>query len=192
MALMEENMKKLLVLVDTQVDFMTGVLGSEEAKAIIPNVIEKIKHWDGDIVVTLDTHNEDYMKTREGKFLPFPHCIFGTPGHKIEPEIQAALDMKKIGGTNIFFVLKPTFGCIALPKVIAKNGKYNYLEFIGVCTDVCLVANCLVVKSAYPEVDMAVDASCCAGTTPEKHKAALMTMESCQVRILGNGPDGRK
>lgn len=176
-------MKKLLVLVDTQVDFMTGVLGSEEAKAIIPNVIEKIKHWDGDIVVTLDTHNEDYMKTREGKFLPYPHCIFGTPGHKIEPDIQAALDMKKIGGTNIVYVLKPTFGSTALPEII-RGAKYDYIEFCGVCSSICVCSNVLIVEAHYPDIDIAVDASCCACVTPETHNAAMVTMKTCQVDVL--------
>lgn len=175
-------MTKLLVVVDMQNDFVDGALGSKEAEAIVPKVVEKIKNWDGDIIATYDTHYKNYLKTREGRLLPVEHCILGTEGHELNPDVKEALTKNKL----LIGIKKFTFGDTKLPHFIgsALCCNYDYIEFIGLCTDICVVSNALIVKAAYPEVDIAVDASCCAGVTPEKHKAALMTMDSCQITIL--------
>lgn len=178
-------MKKLLVVVDMQNDFINGALGSEEAVAIVPNVVEKIKNWDGDIICTQDTHGPDYMETREGKYLPVPHCIDGTVGHKIVNEVCEALFDKNTRGDSWHFVKKTTFGSIELPKIIGCIYEdVEYIELIGVCTDICVVSNAMLLKTHFPEINIAVDASCCAGVTPEKHKAALGVMKSCQIDVI--------
>ncbi len=174
-------MKKILIVVDMQKDFIDGALGSAEAVAVVDRVVDKINGFDGDIVVTYDTHQEDYMSTREGKYLPVPHCIKGTEGWELNDKVEAALQDK-------FFVPmeKPTFGSIDLPRYIEEN--YNpdevSLEFVGVCTDICVVSNALLCKANFPEMDITVDAACCAGVTVDKHNAALETMRSCQIDIL--------
>lgn len=184
-------MKKLLVIVDMQKDFIDGSLGSKEAQAIVPKVVDKINNWDGDIIVTKDTHGDNYLNTREGKYLPVSHCIKGTPGHNLNGDIISALAERTLDnkmGASVTLE-KETFGSKHLPKMIASiNGEpeYDYIELIGLCTDICVVSNALLLKACYPEIDIAVDAKCCAGVTPEKHKAALMTMESCQIDILNN------
>ena len=174
---------KLLVVVDMQNDFITGSLGTPEAKAIVPNVIQKIESWDGDIVATLDTHGENYLETMEGKFLPVPHCIFSTEGHCIESDVYAALQHKS-GECRLKYIQKPTFGSTALPEII-RGKNYESIEIIGLCTDICVVANTLILKANYPETEIIVDASCCAGVTPETHKAALATMKMCHIKIVG-------
>lgn len=172
-------MKKLLIVVDVQNDFVDGALGTPEAQAIIPNVVNKIKNWDGDIFCTQDTHREDYLSTREGKNLPVEHCIDGTDGHKINEEVMKALIH------NDFVKLKKfTFGCTALPELIRPLG-YDYIELVGLCTDICVVSNVMLLKAHFPEIDIAVDASCCAGVTPDSHNAALTTMKMCQINIIG-------
>ena len=174
--------KKLLVVVDMQNDFITGSLGTAEAKAIVPNVVKKIEGWDGDVVATLDTHGEDYLNTREGRRLPVPHCIKATDGHCIEADVFNALQSKS-GEHAVTFINKPTFGSTKLQQAVASS-KYDYIELVGLCTDICVVSNALLIKSAVPESDVAVDASCCAGVTPETHEAALRTMATCQIDIL--------
>ena len=174
---------KLLVVVDMQNDFITGSLGTPEAEAIVPNVIQKIESWDGDIVATLDTHEENYLETTEGKFLPVPHCIFSTEGHCIESDVYAALQHKG-GECRLTYVQKPTFGSTALPEII-RGKNYESIEIIGLCTDICVVSNTLILKANYPETEIIVDASCCAGVTPETHKAALATMKMCHIKIVG-------
>ncbi len=175
-------MKKLLVVVDMQKDFVDGALGSEEAVAIIEPVIEKIENFDGDIIVTYDTHPENYMETQEGKNLPVPHCIKGTEGWKLNPSVQTALDQK-----SYKVIEKPTFGSTELPAYI----KANYdpedieIELIGLCTDICVVSNALLLKANFTETKVSVDARCCAGVTPESHNAALQTMKMCQVAVVG-------
>lgn len=172
-------MKKLLVVVDMQNDFIDGALGTEEAKAIVPNVVTKISEWDGDIIVTQDTHTSDYLNTREGKYLPVEHCICFTNGHKLNDSVFKALSNK----TPKIIIEKPTFGSKNLPKYIQDDG-YEYIELVGLCTDICVVSNAMLLKTAFPETDIAVDASCCAGVTPESHKSALLTMKMCQIDIL--------
>ncbi len=173
-------MKKVLVVVDMQNDFVDGALGSREAVAILSAVVSKIAGFDGDIFVTYDTHFEDYMDTAEGKKLPVPHCIKGTDGWELNADVAAAL-----GGKAFTPVEKNTFGSVALPGLIrdAVGDEPFSVELIGLCTDICVVSNALIVKANFPEAPVSVDASCCAGVTPEKHAAALETMLSCQIDV---------
>lgn len=173
-------MKKILIVVDMQKDFVDGALGTSEAVGIVDNVVEKAENFDGDIIVTYDTHFENYMETREGKYLPVPHCIKGTEGWKLNDKVQAAVDKKGFKAIE-----KPTFGSVILPEYIKEN--YNpdetEVEIIGLCTDICVVSNALVLKAAFPEMNITVDSACCAGVTVESHKAALETMKMCQINI---------
>ena len=173
-------MKKLLIVVDMQKDFVDGALGSQKAVAIVDNVVKKIDEFDGDIIVTYDTHPENYMETQEGKNLPVPHCIKGTDGWKLDAKVQAAVDKKAYKAIE-----KPTFGSTELSEYIKAN--YNpdeiEIELIGLCTDICVISNAMIIKSSMPEVPVIVDAACCAGVTPASHKNALEAMKMCQVRI---------
>ena len=173
-------MKKLLVVVDMQKDFVDGALGSAEAVECVPHVCNKIRAFDGKIIVTFDTHSEDYMNTREGKMLPVPHCIKGEAGHMLNDQVKAALD-----GKDYIGVEKPTFGAVNLPEIVKEYmGTDDFeIELCGICTDICVVSNALILKAAFPEVEISVDGKCCAGVTPEKHNAALETMRSCQINV---------
>ena len=172
-------MNKVLVVVDMQKDFVEGALGSAEAVAIVSNVVEKIKSFDGYIFVTYDTHSEDYLNTSEGKKLPVPHCIKGTDGWELDSQVETALE-----GKDFVAVEKPTFGSVNLPQLIRNRaGEEFSLELIGLCTDICVVSNALVLKANFPENEISVIADCCAGVTPEAHNAALQTMKSCQINI---------
>lgn len=183
---------KLLIVVDVQNDFVDGVLGTPEARAIIPNIVKKIQNWDGAILSTYDTHDSNYLNTNEGKHLPVPHCIKDTWGWKQNSAVATILDAKlddaEFPKTSIWSVEKTTFGSITLPTVIWE-GHYDYIELIGLCTDICVVTNALYLKTSYPECTIAVDPTCCAGTTPENHKAALTTMEMCQIEILSESDE---
>lgn len=173
-------MKKILIVVDMQKDFVDGALGSDEAVAIVDNVIDKIKNHDGDIIVTYDTHFENYMDTQEGKNLPVLHCIKGTKGWELDDKVQQALN-EKVYTT----IEKLTFGSTNLPQYIADN--YNpeeiEIELIGLCTDICVVSNALLLKANFLETKVSVDADCCAGVTVDSHNAALLTMKMCQVNV---------
>ena len=173
-------MKKFLVVVDMQKDFVDGALGSKEAVAIVPNVVKKINEFEGEIFVTYDTHFENYMDTNEGKNLPVPHCIKGTAGFELNDEVEKALE-----GKDFTKVEKITFGSVDLPKIVgaAANGEDFTVELIGLCTDICVVSNALLLKANYPEMNIGVDAACCAGVTPESHDAALTTMKMCQIEV---------
>lgn len=174
-------MKRFLVAVDLQKDFVDGALGTREARAIIPNAAKKIKNFDGKIFVTLDTHSENYLSTAEGKKLPVTHCVKGTDGWRLNKDIQKALE-----GKAYITVEKSTFGSVDLPKLIENeaNGEEFEIELIGLCTDICVVSNALLLKASFSETPIAVDSSCCAGVTPQAHNAALETMKSCQIDIL--------
>ena len=174
-------MKRFLIVVDLQKDFVDGALGSAEAVAIIPAAVRKIRDFDGEIFATLDTHFADYLETAEGKKLPVPHCIKGTPGHALNAEIERALREK-----GFTAVEKHTFGSVDLPAMLEKaaDGEPFSIELIGLCTDICVVSNALLLKAHFPEAPIAADSACCAGVTPEKHAAALETMRSCQIDIL--------
>ena len=173
-------MRHFLVVVDMQKDFVDGTLGTPEAQAIIPAAAEKIRNWDGELFVTYDTHFEDYLETAEGKKLPVPHCIYGTPGWELNDEILQAVEEKPHAK-----IQKYTFGSTALPRLIAEfaDEEEFSLELIGLCTDICVVSNALLLKAHFPEVPISVDAACCAGVTPALHEAALQTMASCQIEI---------
>ena len=182
-------MTDMLIVIDMQRDFVSGCLGSKEAQGIVPAVAARMQraHEEGTpIVLTLDTHEEDYMETREGRFLPVAHCIRGSEGWTLEPEIGKACRRGMISFE------KPTFGSTALMHHGAAaagakgciNGKGMTIELCGVCTDICVVSNALLINAALPEADLIVDSALCAGVTPEKHKAALETMRSCQIQVL--------
>ena len=173
-------MKTFLIVVDMQTDCVDGALGTAEAVAILPRVAEKIRTFDGDIFVTYDTHFENYMDTAEGRQLPVPHCMRGTAGWELHPAVAAALE-----GRAYTPVEKVTFGSVDLPYLIRKaaGDEPFSIELIGLCTDICVVSNALLLKANFPEMDIAVDATCCAGVTPATHQAALDTMRCCQIRI---------
>lgn len=171
-------MKKLLIVVDMQNDFITGALGSSQAENILPKVKAKIEEYNKNndkIIFTRDTHYGNYLKTQEGKYLPVPHCIAGTDGHLIASCLNT-------DGCKVFD--KPTFGSLALAEQIAEVAKdIGEIELCGLCTDICVVSNALILKARFPETKITVDASACAGVTPESHKAALLTMKMCQVNV---------
>lgn len=173
-------MRKVLVVVDMQNDFVDAALGSAEAVAIVDNVVEKIAAFDGEIIVTYDTHEENYMETREGKYLPVPHCIKDTDGWQLNQKVQKALDAKEYK-----VIHKPTFGSTELEDIFKGcDEKDTDVTLIGLCTDICVVSNALLLKANYPEMNLTVDASCCAGVTVESHNAALLTMKMCQINII--------
>lgn len=173
-------MSKLLVIVDMQHDFIGGALGTEEARAIVKNVENKIAGWDGDIVCTMDTHQEDYLTTSEGKKLPVVHCVEDTDGWQIDDRICVAIKSSKC---NAKIFTKKTFGSMDLARYINES-EYDYVEFVGLCTDICVISNVLMAKAAKPESTIVVDASCCAGVTPESHVTALNAMKPCQIEII--------
>jgi nicotinamidase-related amidase len=172
-------MRKLLVVVDMQKDFVDGALGTKEAEQIVPAVVEKIRSYDiKDVFVTYDTHQENYMDTQEGHNLPVKHCVEGTEGWELNAAVKEA-----VAGATI--VKKPTFGSTELAQQIKSIAEKEEIEveLIGLCTDICVVSNALVLKAFMPEVHISVDSSCCAGVTPQKHEAALETMRSCQIDV---------
>lgn len=172
---------RILIVVDMQKDFINGSLGSRDAEAIVEAAVNKINGFNGDIIVTLDTHFENYMETSEGKNLPIPHCIKDTDGWQLDSRIRAALDKKAYSAVE-----KITFGSVELPKIIEENYDINNIEIelIGLCTDICVVSNALLLKAHFPEIPIFVDSSCCAGVTPKSHNAALETMRSCQINVI--------
>lgn len=174
-------MKKYLVVVDMQKDFVDGALGTKEACAIVPAAVEKIKRFDGEIFATFDTHFDNYMETAEGKKLPIPHCIKGTDGWQLNKDISVALAEKKFTPVE-----KYTFGSVKLSEIIktAADGDEFTVELIGLCTDICVISNALLLKASFPDAAIAVEEKCCAGVTPEKHDAAIEIMKSCQIDII--------
>ena len=169
----------VLVVVDMQRDFLDGALGTPEAVAIVPRVAEKIRGFDGLVLATRDTHTKDYLSTLEGRNLPVTHCVLGTPGWEIHPEIAALLEETPID--------KPTFGSVELGESLRSLDKESGVEsvtLVGLCTDICVISNVLLVKAYLPQVPVLVDASCCAGVTPESHSNALDAMRMCQIQIL--------
>ena len=174
-------MKHFLIVVDMQKDFVDGALGTPEAQAIVEKVADKILGFEGQIFATLDTHRENYLTTAEGKKLPVKHCIKGTPGWVLNDSIAAALEQK--GYTP---VEKLTFGSVLLPRLLyqAAAGENFTVELVGLCTDICVVSNALILKALFPAAEISVDASCCAGVTPESHQAALLTMKMCQIDLI--------
>ena len=173
---------KYLIVVDMQNDFVYGALGTEEARSIVPNIESKIRQYaDGEGVFfrfTCDTHFGDYLETQEGKRLPVSHCIIGSNGWNIIPEL---IGYSKVYGKA---VNKIGFGYDDWDHEFGDGHGIESFELVGVCTDICVVSNALILKSLYPEIEIIVDASCCAGTTPENHRAALQVMKSCQINII--------
>ncbi len=170
-------MKKLLVVIDMQIDFISGALGTPEAEAIVPAVAQKIQAFPGDVVYTRDTHQENYLETQEGRNLPVVHCVQGTPGWEIHPEIQKAGE-----GKTVAVIDKPTFGSTELCK-FAAAGSYDAIELVGLCTDICVISNALCLKSHLWEIPITVWSDCCAGVTPESHENALSAMKLCQINV---------
>ena len=174
--------KRFLIVVDMQNDFIDGSLGTPEAVAIVPAVVERVRRarQDGEIVIaTMDTHEENYLDTREGRHLPVRHCVRDTEGWRIRPEVAAQLG-------NCVSLEKPTFGSVRLPGLVRElaAGAEVEIELIGLCTDICVVSNALLLKATFPEAEISVRRACCAGVTPEKHEAALETMASCQINVI--------
>lgn len=175
---------KILVVVDMQNDFITGSLGSQQAREILPYVCCKIITWDGMIFATQDTHGTDYLTTQEGRNLPVEHCVGGTSGWEIEQSVQAALAGK---GEAVICVNKPVFGSRALAEYLvglSEEISIEEIELVGLCTDICVISNAMILRSFLPEVRITVDARCCAGVTPESHQNALTAMKACQINII--------
>lgn len=172
---------EILIVVDMQNDFIDGALGTKEAQAILPKVTDKVKSWQGKLLFTRDTHGADYLETQEGKNLPVVHCVKDTKGWEIAKELtpfvtEAPLD-------------KPTFGSLELAERIRKiqgstPEKDLSITLLGLCTDICVLSNAVLLKPAFPEALIQVDASCCAGVTPDTHNAALTTMGMCQIKVI--------
>ena len=172
-------MAKIMIVVDMQNDFITGALGTKEAVAIVPYVRELIENFDGKVLFTRDTHLDDYMETQEGKNLPVPHCIRWTEGWQIHPELEA---LRKTDAID-----KVTFGSKDLVEVLKQEETIDKIEeitFVGVCTDICVISNVMVVKAFYPEVPLIVDAKGCAGVNVSSHLNALEAMKMCQVKVV--------
>lgn len=171
---------KTLIVVDMQNDFITGTLGTPEAKRIVPKVQEKIRAYlaaGDEVIFTRDTHDSAYFSTNEGRHLPTVHCLKGTTGW----EVCAALENEACEHID-----KPTFGYTKWQtRQDGSKRQFSELELVGVCTDICVVSNALLLKAMFPEIPITVDASCCAGVTPDAHRAALQTMRSCQIHIIG-------
>lgn len=172
-------MQEILVVVDMQNDFVTGSLGTPEARAILPKVVEKVKSFPGRVLFTRDTHEKNYLESREGKALPVPHCIRGSEGWEICPELEAVRKEEPVD--------KPTFGSTGLGEVLRAADRYgekiHKITLVGVCTDICVISNTLLLRAFLPEAEIVVDAACCAGVTPEAHRTALEAMKACQVVI---------
>jgi len=178
---------KILVVVDMQNDFVTGSLGTAEAQAILPAVVEKIRDAAKDeaafVFVTRDTHGLEYLDTAEGKHLPVVHCVRGSDGWQLAPDVAAALEAVPAGRLQL--VDKPTFGCAGLPDAVAAvcGGAPENIELVGLCTGICVLSNAMLLKARFYETPIAVDAACCACVTPQSHRTALAAMQLCQIEI---------
>lgn len=171
-------MQDILIVVDMQNDFIDGALGSPEAAAIVPQVAARIRAFSGRVLFTRDTHGPDYLDTQEGRRLPVPHCIRNTEGWRLRPEIEALRRETPID--------KPAFGSAALGQLLRAADRQNPIRsvtLIGLCTDICVISNALLLKAFLPQADIRVDAACCAGVTPESHRTALSAMQACQIEI---------
>lgn len=186
-------MEKVLIVVDMQNDFVSGSLGTPEAQAIVSNVrrkVESAKKKGYKIIFTRDTHQANYLDTSEGKKLPVEHCIENTWGWEIIDELDTE---------NCRVINKPTFGYKEWESILSvANAEHNFfdsytvsietpksIEVIGLCTDICVIANCIILKTLYPDAEITVNAKCCAGVTPESHEAALKVMKMCQINVIG-------
>ena len=173
-------MRKILVVIDMQNDFIDGSLGTKEAQQIVPRVVEKMKEYDPwNIYLTRDTHYENYLDTQEGRNLPIEHCIEGTHGWQLNDAVAKAAEKATV-------IDKPTFGWTHW-----NERHFDEIELVGLCTDICVVSNALILKAQFPEVPITVDAACCAGVTPESHQAALTTMKMCQIDVIHDQTNAR-
>ncbi|MBR0373054.1 MAG: cysteine hydrolase [Mogibacterium sp.] len=182
---------KFLVVIDMQNDFVDGALGTAEAVAVVDNVVKEIQCWAGPVICTRDTHGPRYLDSQEGRKLPVVHCVKGTDGWQLNPQVQAAAE-----AAGAVLLDKPSFGSTDLPFVIRQivaahatddrtlDSMIDRIELIGICTDICVISNAMILKAAFPEVPISVKASCCAGVTPEQHDTALAAMRPCQIDIL--------
>ena len=167
---------KYLIVVDMQVDFISGSLGSKHAEAIVPDVAQKVKNFDGKVIFTRDTHFEDYKETQEGRNLPVEHCIKGEDGWQICDELKPYADT---------VLDKITFGSIELHEILKSYGEeIESIELCGLCTDICVISNAMILKAAFPEVKITVDGKCCAGVSEESHNTALEAMKAVQIEII--------
>lgn len=169
----------VLIVIDMQNDFIDGALGTPEAQKILPWVVEKVQGFDGRIIFTRDTHGEDYMHTQEGRKLPVPHCIRGTHGWQIHEQLRPYCTEPPVD--------KDTFGSAALGEMLLRwdqEERIGSVELVGLCTDICVISNAMILKAFLPETEIRVDSSCCAGVTPESHARALGAMEACQIAIV--------
>ena len=172
-------MRKLLIVVDMQTDFVDGALGTPEAVAILPAVqarIEAAQAAGEDIIFTRDTHRSNYMETQEGKNLPVVHCVEGTEGWQIVPGLREY-------AAGCLVIDKPTFGSVKLGEILTGREDIEQITLIGLCTDICVISNAMICKAALPEVPVTVEAACCAGVTPQSHDNALAAMKMCQITV---------
>ena len=178
---------KVLVVVDMQNDFIHGSLGSSEAQAIVPRVCEKIKAFSGALMITYDTHRDNYLKTQEGAILPVEHCIRGTDGWQINDHVRSAInECLQSERCELYEFEKPTFGSIDLAEKLTWLEGTEHIDeitLIGLCTDICVISNAMLIKAYLPEVKVTVDAACCAGVTPISSRNALEAMKMCQINI---------
>lgn len=171
-------MQDILIVVDMQNDFIDGALGTGEAQAIVGRAAEKMRAFPGRVITTRDTHGEDYLGTQEGRKLPVAHCIRGTEGWQLHPLIEAQRREEPVD--------KPVFGSAALGQMLYEDNRrepIRSIELIGLCTDICVISNAMILRAFLPETEIIVDASCCAGVTLQSHRTALEAMKACQVRI---------
>lgn len=194
---------KVLAVIDMQNDFIDGALGSAEAEAIVPNAVKKIREFEGLVVLTRDTHGENYLQTQEGRNLPVPHCIKDSDGWQINSKIIEAAQAQAAAQSEVFedengeavmemeyepvIFDKPTFGSTALGQALAMGAQeepVESVEIIGLCTDICVISNAMLIKACLPETEIIIDASCCAGVTPESHAQALGAMKACQIKVI--------
>ena len=176
-----------LIVIDMQHDFVSGALGTPEAQAIVDNVAAYARDFDGTVVFTKDTHEQNYLETQEGKNLPVVHCVRDTPGWELVPELEQVRAARQ---AMVFE--KPTFGAVQLAWWLAEENTaepIDSIELVGLCTDICVVSNALLIKAHFPEIPIRVNASLCAGVTPAAHEAALATMRSCQVDVYGDATE---
>ena len=185
---------KVLILTDLQGDFIDGTLGTHEAQTIVPKVVDKLNNYENKnntlVLFTKDTHFDNYLDTFEGKILPVKHCIENTPGWSINRDVKNAVRSNRFlsyssGEIINSRIYKNTFGSDVLEKFLANHKDIiDEIEFVGLCTDICVISNALMARQKLPDVKIVVDANCCAGTTPYKHKSALETMKSCQIEVI--------
>lgn len=176
---------KILVVVDMQKDFVNMALGTKEAQKIVPNVVKKINEANGQVVITTyDTHGHDYLDTLEGQKLPVPHCIPDTDGWMLDDAVREALEADDRVLEEWIEVTKPTFGYMKWQDILKDIPDIEEIEICGLCTDICVISNALILRALMPNTKMVIDHTCCAGVTPEKHEAALEVARSCQIDVI--------